>query len=174
MADSHWEIVNGARDVNSNTPQDLWKYAAEYFKWCDDNPVTVKRTLTSGKDAGRKVNVESPRPYSIKALCLHCNIMEEWLRDIRQSKDKTSDFYIVVSKILYIIFIQNLEYATIGVFNPIFTAKVLNMEKDDTPTSAITVNIVDGIPELSKSENEILEKLELENRRSENDKEQKF
>lgn len=171
MADNHWEIVNGSSNIISNSPESLWENAIKYFKWSDDNPIISKRTLTSGKEAGKRVTIESRRPYSIKALCIHCNILEEWLRDIRQSKDKSSDFYIVVSKILYLIFIQNLEGATVNEFNPIFVAKVLNMEKDDTPTSAITVNVVNGIPELSTSENEILEKLEIENAKIQNARE---
>jgi len=159
---SHWEVVDKGLTVVSNTPESLWKNACAYFKWCDENPITAKRTITSGKDSGKRVDIEESRPYSIKGLCLHCGIFEEYIRDIRSSKDNTSMYYIVVSKILYIIYIQNLENATVGIFNPIFVSKVLNMEKDDTPTGSIKIEIVGGLPELSKSENEILEKLELE------------
>lgn len=164
MSSNHWEVVNNGGIVVSNTPEELWANACAYFKWCDENPLKTKRTITSGKTAGNKVEDENPRPYSIKGLCLHCGILEEYMRDIRNSKDKQSLYYIVVSKIMYIIYIQNLELATVGVFNPIFTSKVLNMDKDDTPTSAVRVEIVtQGIPELLNSENEILRKLELEN-----------
>lgn len=165
----HWEIVNSGQNIVSDTPQRLWANSCMYFKWCDDNPITVRQTLMSGKEAGKKVEIEETRPYSIKALCLHCNITEDYLRDVRGSKDKNNEYFLVVSKILYIIYSQNLEYAITGIFNPIFTAKVLNLEKEDKDAGgSITVNIVSqGIPELSNSENEILEKLELENQLSE-------
>ncbi|WP_434127569.1 hypothetical protein, partial [Enterococcus faecium] len=75
-------------------------------------------------------------------------------------------YYIVVSKILYVIYVQAYEMAQVGVFNPIFTSKVLGMDKDSEPTGAITVNIVrDNLPPqvptptLAYSENEVLEKL---------------
>lgn len=160
----HWEIVNSGQGISSNTAVDLWNNACKYFKHCDDNPIVVKRTLTQGKGSGTKVEVEEPRPYSIKALCLHCNILEDYLHDVRKSRDKDNEYFVVVSKILYIIYVQLEEYAITGIFNPIFTAKRLNLDKEDTTTPAvITVNVVtQGIPELSNSENEILEKLESE------------
>ena len=161
---NHWEVVNAGRIRVSSEPEDLWDNACEYFKWCDENPIETKKTLTSGKEAGKIVVDVQTRPYSKKGLCIHCGILEEYLNDLRQIKDRESLWYIVVSKILYIIYVQNLELATLGVFNPIFVSKVLGMEKDDTPTSGIKIQIVQGLPELSVSENEILEKLESENR----------
>lgn len=160
---SHWQVVDSGKIRVSNTPEELWSNAAGYFAWCDANPIKHTKTITSGKEVGKKVESESPRPYSIKGLCLHCGILEEYIRDVRQTKDKVSLYYVVVSKILYIIYIQNLELATVGVFNPIFVSKVLNMEKDDTPASGVKIEIVGGLPELSKTENEILDKLEREN-----------
>jgi hypothetical protein len=159
----HWEIVNSGRIVVSNTPEELWENAVDYFAWCDMNPIVSKITITAGKGTGDQVNKSSRRPYSIKGLCLHCGILEEYIRDVRSIKDRQSLYYSVVSKILYIIYIQNLEMATIGEFNPIFVAKVLNMEKDDVPNNPVKIHVVQGLPELSKSENEILEKLESEN-----------
>lgn len=168
----HWELVNRGHIVVSSSAEELWINAVEYFKWCDENPIMSNITLTSGKEAGRVVNKRSIRPYSVKGMCLHCGILEEYIRDVRSNKDQSSLYYSVVSKILYIIYIQNLEMATVGEFNPIFVAKVLNMEKDDSAPGAIRVNIAQGLPELSKSENEVLEKLESEIRNSEKAKEE--
>lgn len=168
----HWEIVNSGKICVSSSPEGLWANAVSYFTWCDEHPIETKVALTAGKGAGSQVIKESKRPYSIKGMCLHCGILEEQIRDIRSTKDQSSLYYAVVSKILYIIYIQNLEMATIGEFNPIFVSKVLNMEKDESPTGAITVNVVQGLPELSKSENEILEKLESDIQNRENTKEQ--
>jgi hypothetical protein len=60
--------------------------------------------------------------------------------------------------------------AMIGEYSPVFTAKVLNMEKEETPNSSVTVNVIGGLPSLSTSENAILEKLESENKLFENTK----
>lgn len=148
--------------VISSSPESLWQNACNYFSWCDNNPISIPKTLMSGKEAGKQVDVRYKRAYNIKALCLHCGIPEEYIKDIRNSKDKQDLYYHVVSKILYIIYSQNLEGAMVDVFNPVFTARVLGMEKEEQTTSAVTVTVVQGLPELSKSENEILEKLESE------------
>ncbi len=175
-----WRIVHNNRNVTSNTAEQLWENAVRYFQWNDANPRTKKVTLTSGKEAGTKVTVENRRPYSVKALCLHCNIDEDYIKDIRSSANKNDEYYVVVTKILYIIYTDNLEGAMLDEYNPIFTAKVLNMEKEaDNGSGNITINHVvaqplDGkrIPELSDSENAVLEKLELEFSLSEKSKEQ--
>lgn len=169
---SHWEVVNGAKIVVSNTAEELWENACKYFKWSDDNPISVKNAVRVGKDAGKETKTEVPRPYSIKALCLHCGIMEEYLKDVRDTRDRASLFYIVVSKILYIIHIQNAELATIGVYNPMFTGRMLNLDKDESPSNAVRIEIVHGLPSLSTSEAEVLEKLENEKTLFEDTKEQ--
>lgn len=169
----HWEKVNEGNVVVSNTPLELWQSACAYFKWTEDNPLKIKRTITTGKEAGKQVTEEHPRPFSIKGLCLHCGILEEYLYDVRNSKTRDSEYYIVISKILYIIYVQNLEYATVGVYSPVFTAKLLGVEKDDASTpSSIRVEVVQGLPSLSETENEVLEKLDRERMISENTKEQ--
>lgn len=159
---NHWEIVQSGKVVVSSTAQGLWTNACSYFKFCDENPIITKQTLKSGKEAGKQMLSEMPRPYSIKALCLHCGIVEEWLRDIRNSNDKSSEYYIVVSRILYIIYTHVYEHAMTGIFSPVFSSKALNMDKDDVPSGSIKIEIIGELPPLSKSENEILEKLESE------------
>lgn len=169
-----WKIVHNNRNITSNTPEQLWENAVKYFQWNDDNPRVNKVTITSGAMAGNKVNSEKRRPYSIQALCLFCNIDEDYIKDIRNNRGKgggeSAEYYQVVSKILYIIYTDNLEGAMLDEYNAIFTAKLLNLEKErDNENTNITINHVtsnpvDGkkIPELSDSENSVLEKLELE------------
>lgn len=158
----HWEVV-AAGVVAANTPQELWQQACDYFKWCDEHPIVNTKTITSGKTAGGEYKDRTIRPYNLKAFCLHAGLTEQYVRDIRNSKDEGSEYYHVISRVLYIIYVQNHELATVGVFNPIFTAKVLNVGQDDTPAAPIKIEVVNSEMELSSSENEVLEKLELEN-----------
>lgn len=160
----HWQIVNLRKQVTNNSAEELWQNACNYFKWCDEHAIETQKTITSGKEAGKIVKQYSIRMYNIRALCLHCNVDEEYMRSIRRSKTDDSPFFIVVSKIMYIIYVQNLENAVVGEFNSIMISKVLNMDRSgDDETNKVAVHIVHGLPALSKSENEILEKLDLEN-----------
>ena len=154
----HWEVDFRV----TNTPQDLWRNAVEYFKWCDMNPIRPKRTLQAGKESGKKVELELIRPYSIKAMCLHCGITEDYLKDMRNA-DKTSEAYLIVSRILMNIYVQNQEMAMVGEFNPVFTAKVLNMDSEDSGPQKVMIEYVGDLPQLANSENEILEKLNFKN-----------
>ena len=159
-------MIGNELSTTSETPEQLWELACRYFKWADENPIEVEKTLVSGKEAGRKVTENLVRPYSIKALCLFCNISEEYLLSLRELRDKTSLYHIVASKILYVVYTQAYEYAQVGVFNPIFTMKVLGMDKEDTGHRSIQVNIVQGLPELASSEEEVLQQIEEENSKS--------
>lgn len=160
---NHWEVLRGKEIVAAITPEMLMEAAYDYFKFNDDNPLTRRKTITTGKLAGTKMEEEYPRPYSVKAFCLHTGITEEYIQSIRQSQDKENDYYLVITRILYIIYVQNSEYATVGVYNPIFTARMLNLGSDEAPTGSVKIEIIGDNLRLSNSENEILEKLELEN-----------
>lgn len=157
-----WQIVQMSADIISSTPEQLFDNAMKYFEWSDNNPITTKKKILNGAKAGESVEVDHPRPYTIKNLCLFCNISEEYLVDCRNSTDKTSPYYVVATKIMYLVYAQNMEMAMLDIFNPIFTAKVLNMEKEEAPSSGVRVEIVNGLPELLDSEIKVLEKLESE------------
>ena len=63
--------------------------------------------------------------------------------------------------------------AQLGIFNPIFTMKVLNMDKDETGDVAVTVNVVRSeMPKLLTSELEVINSIEaeIEKANSENEK----
>lgn len=165
MSEQHWKFVDAAVTVVSDTPQELWQNACKYFQWCDEHPIIVKRKILSGNRAGTDTEVEQVRPYSLRALCLHCGITEEYMKNMRDTKDRTSMYFIVASKILYVIWVQIYEMGMIGEFNAIFAGKSLGFDKpEEAPVSSIKIEFVQGIPELADSENEILEKLETENK----------
>lgn len=145
------------------TPQGLWQSACRYFLWCDTHPIIAKRTVMTGVAAGAKVEQEERRPYSVKALCLHCGINEKYLMEIRETKDPSNMYYVTVSKILYVIYIQAYEMAMTGLWNPVFTSKVLNIGEQEDPGGNIKIDIVfSEKPKLARTESEILEKLESE------------
>lgn len=166
MAKHHWQRINEVKDVINREPIDLWNGAIGYFEWSDANPLETYKTVLVGKEAGKHVDIKSVRPYSVKAFCLHCNLTEDYIRDVRNSKEDGNDWYVVISKVLLIIYLQNVEMAQTDNFNPNFTAKLLGLGNiEDEIKKPIEIKVItDRIPSLSNSENEILEKLELEKR----------
>lgn len=162
----HWEVLMERGVVVSNTAEELWDAACRYFQWCKDNPIITSKNIASGNNAGGVYSDETVRPFSVKALCLHCGIMEEYFADLRNNNDPTNEWYIVVSRILYIIYTQAYEMSAIGVFNAGLTVKVMNFEPEQAKTRTLNVRIVKD-PELkalplSTSENDVLKLLEKE------------
>lgn len=159
-----WQLVMASKDIVSSTPEQLFKNGMDYFAWSDNNPIETKKRIMNGKQAGESTVIEHPRPYTVKAMCLFCNVTEEYLIDCRNTRDKTNEYYVVATKLMYLIYAQNMEMAMLDIFNPIFTAKVLNIEKgEEAPSSGVKVQIVNGLPELLDSEILVLEKLQQEN-----------
>ena len=159
-----WEVVDMYRDIRSDTPEMFWENAISYFRWCKENPIEVKKTSYSGKDAGKPFMIELPVMYTIRGLCLHCNVMEEYLKDMRNCKETAPDWYQVVSKVLYIIHDQNMTYAALDLFNPILVGRLHNIDKEEPTAGNVIIEHTQGLPALSKNEDEVLKKLELENK----------
>lgn len=160
----HWKVVASGGQIASNTPEQLWKQATDYFKWCDENPILAKRTLTSGKTQGDKVTVEFVRPYTIKGFCLHANISERYIKDISETHETQGEMYRVMEKILYIIYNQVLEGALVDIYNPIMASKLLNMDKGtEDQTKRTTVTIIDSISNtLQTSEGAVIANLDFD------------
>lgn len=155
---NHWELEPRV----SNTPEELWKNAIEYFKWCDANPILERKTIMAGKEAGRKVEVESIRPYLIKALCLQCGVSEEYLRDMRKAPEDSSA-YKIVSRIIMNVWVQIAELGSVSAINSIFAAKMLNLDNGDEAPQKVLIEYVGDVPKLATSENDILKMIELKN-----------
>jgi len=164
----HWEMVKADNEFQ-DTAEWLWEGAKAYFKWCDENLIVTEKVITSGKEVGKMVKLRTIRPYNIKALCIHLGVTMEYFRDVRALDDESSIFYQTVSKILYIIYVQNVEMGAIGEYNPIMISKLLNLDKEEIPAAPIKITVIGGLPELATSESELLARLEIEKENLKND-----
>lgn len=172
--EEHWHRLKRGNVTTFETAEGMMECLYEYCKWCKENPIVISKTLTSGKEAGKVVMISKVRPYSIQAFCMGCGILPEYLRDITKSKSQGSPFYKAAVMIVNVIRTQNIEYAMIDEFNPIFTAKLLGLEKEETVSGGVVVQVIgsEATLTLSKSENELLEKIKLEKSQRENSIEQ--
>lgn len=161
--EEHYDFMEREqKNIDSSTPELLWENGLAYCKWNKANPITTPKKIQTGRDAGKDMIIEYPRPLTVKGLCMHCNVTEEYLTDVKNSKDQENPFYIVVKKLLYIIHTQNVEGAMVGLFEAGFTMRVLNMEKEEAPVSYPKIEHIHTNKELAESENEILQKLDSE------------
>ena len=159
--DQHWKMMLYQPET-PKTPEQLIQMAADYFRWCEMNPIFAKRTLTGGKQVGEKVEFEFVRPFEIKAFCIHCGINERFINDIKDTYQKHDPWYIAMEKILMIIYNQNLEGAIVDMYNPIMISKVLKMDSPDNSNLAkIQVEIINSGPRLEQTENSVIQNLDF-------------
>lgn len=131
------------RDKLFNTPELLLEAAYEYFKNCDDNPwvKTKKSQFDKGEFSGDSTE-ETPiqKPYTRSGLFLYLECSESWLREFK--KTATPDFLRVIEHIENIIDTQQLEGATVGVFNANIIARVLGLkERVDQTTNGHDITL---------------------------------
>lgn len=108
------------------------------------------------KQTGEIVSAVMPRPFNLPALCLHCGVTPGYINDMARNS-KAGTLSLVCQRILMVIYSQNLEYAMVGIFNPVISAKKLNLgANDEQGRTAATINIevIKGgtVPELADSE----------------------
>lgn len=157
---NHWEILDEGMITVHNNPQELWNNARNYFKWCTLNPIIIQRAITQGKAQGTTFADRKIRPFNLHSLCLHLGVTPEYIKDIKQNG--TGEYKTVVDNILLCIYVQLWELGAIGELNAGFVMKTLNMDKEDDSPQRITIEYIGNLPALAESENEILEKLNLE------------
>lgn len=161
----HWEHLYEGKISTFLTGKQLYEQGMKYFQWCKDNPIEIEKKAMTGKEIGKSVVVRKVRPYTILHLCLHLGIDQQYLKDMCKLQDKSNEFYVSATALVNIVRGQNIEMAMVDEYNPIFTAKMLGLEKEETPSGAITVRIEQSTSNLSltNSEAALLEKIKEEN-----------
>lgn len=107
------------------TPDDFFKVASDYFKWCDDNPWYKNEAIRGGEAAGTIVSVPTQRPYTITGLCLFAGITSRTFRNW----ETRPEFEDVVSVIRDVIYTQKFEGAAVGSFNANIIARDLGLRE---------------------------------------------
>jgi len=126
------------------TPETLLKAAEDYFIWNDANPWVKKEAIKSGDLAGTTMDIETERPYTIAAFCLHAGISSAWMTEHENLPDNhqyKADFLNVINVIKAAIRTQKFEGATVGVFNSNIIARDLGLaDKTDHTTNGKDIN----------------------------------
>jgi DNA-packaging protein gp3 len=147
---NHWMVVGKSSGTKA---EDLYEDAKEYFMWCEANPIYKEEMI---KQTGQMIQIEIPRPYNLPALCVHCGVTASYVMEMARNSNM-GEYHQVAQWILACIYAQNLEYAMVGIFNPLVTSKKLMLGTTDdagkTPAQIkIEVVKIEGVPSLATSE----------------------
>lgn len=111
------------------TPNDLWEAACKYFEY--QSKRTTKKMDFKGGFA-KKVMIETQVPFSIMSLCIYLGVNTKYLSDLKQSlpemeKSVADEFSEVITRIEGIIFNQQYEGATTGLYQQNIIARALGL-----------------------------------------------
>lgn len=152
IGNQFWKLVENptGRPKEYATPGDLWDKAAEYFQWCDSNPLMSYEW--NGKDPV-KCELEKMRAYTIKGLCLFLGIYESTFHTYTTAETH-KEFHYIASHIRDIIYTQKFEGAAAGMLNPNIIARDLGLvDKTDSNHTGIPPANNDVLLELVKKIN---------------------
>lgn len=117
--DKFWEVKSKAgRKKIFETPDDLWNACVEYFEY--NATRTINRVDFKGGFATRVV-IPTPAPMSMEGLCIFLDVNTKYFNDFKDLLKKGNpiddEFSHVISKVEQIIFKQQYEGATTGIYN---------------------------------------------------------
>lgn len=131
-----WELrAKHGVDALFTDPDKLWDAAAEYFEWCEENPLI--EIDYKGKDADM-VEIPKMRAFTIMGLCLFLDCNEVYFNHFKTTKtySENQDFSKVVTRIEQIIYTQKFTGAAAGFLNPNIIARDLGLkEKSEVEVS---------------------------------------
>lgn len=117
------------REKLFTSPEILWEAACEYFTWCKNNPWF--RTEYIGKEA-IEVKIPIERPFTLIGLCVFLGVSSSYFRVFKSTlKEADKEYLTVITRIEEIIYTQQFEGATVGVFKENIISRNLGL-KDNT------------------------------------------
>lgn len=97
-------------------PEAMLESAYEYFAWCDENPYKKEDFIKGGENAGKVIELNQLRPYTLEGLCIFWGVTKKYLNDFVNTKTyaANADFSEVVGLIREIVDNQQYEGAAAG------------------------------------------------------------
>ena len=159
-----WQIRSKhGRDRLFATPELLSEAITGYFEWCIANPL-IEVVPFHSQGVITMANVPKQRVFTIQGLCsyLECNVryFNDFQRSLSGKTDKlSSDFSIIITRAIEIIYNQKFTGAASGFFNPNIIARDLGLKEqtelsnpDGSLKNQIKVSIDALFPDASKDE----------------------
>lgn len=119
-----------------DTPQQLMDACYEYFKWVDENPLIVKKSMSGGA----LVDVPIHRAMTAAGLSIFLGITQRTWTNYKASEE-LSEVCEVVEEIM---FENKFVGAAAGVFNAAIIARDLGLADKKQVESNLTVEVIDS------------------------------
>lgn len=129
------------RDTIIESPEKLAEAADEYFQMCEDNPI-IEQDFRGARTA--EVKLAHPKAFLKGELARFCHLAE-W-KSINQLKEKSNDYFQVITRIEGIIRDQKYSYAVCGMFSATIVSRDLGLiDKKDVTSKGKNINDISGL-----------------------------
>mgnify|MGYP000400265125 CR=1 FL=1 len=121
-----WQLrEKHGRDQIYSDPKELLDECYKYFKYCDENPWNKMDAIRSGKNVGEPIAIPTQRPYTLAGMCVYLGIVKQTWHNMKEKKD----FIDVITHVEEVIETNQLEGATVGVYNHNIVARLLGLKE---------------------------------------------
>lgn len=140
----------GGHPKITESPEEIWEQALEYFGWVHDNPLMELKAMSSKDDGIQKVALPKMRAMTIEGLCIWLGISRDtwnkWGRNYNGAHPEKTD---VCAYINQIIREQKFTAAAADLMNANFISKDLGLldriEHNGNPDAPMTISVADII-----------------------------
>jgi hypothetical protein len=112
------------------SPEQLWRYACEYFERVDTSPFYKQDFIRGGESAGTKVNLECLRPYTWEGLEMYLR-EKSVITDLDDYKGNSegayTEFQDTIRAIAKVIYDRNFSGAAVNALNANLIARQLGL-----------------------------------------------
>lgn len=137
-----WQLADGfPRKKKFESPEQLFKLCLEYFKWCDENPLTSMSF--EGRDA-KSCFTKKLRAYTWEGLAVHLGVAVKTLHDYRLLETHSS-FHQTMSIIDSIIYTQKLTAAAAGLLSASLIGRHLGIAETVKTEHSVDANSVQEV-----------------------------
>lgn len=155
IGNKFWKLTNPVgRPRTFPDAQALYERAKEYFDWIDRYPL-YKTELIKHKGEGTEHEVSVGRPYTLQALTCYLNVSISYFhtakKELEEKENRTTadeDLLGVIEWILSAIYAQQLEGASVGLYNAGIIARLNgladNVNQNNTGDASFKVIVRDA------------------------------
>lgn len=141
LENQYWKLrKTDGKPKRFETPETFLTEANKYFEWVKANPWIKKDFIKSGQDAGKIVEIETQRPYTIEGLCLFLGINYQTFLNYEKD-EKYKDYFEAFAYVRGIVDNQHLEGGYVGAFNPMLVARKLKLKEQTETTGNVNHSV---------------------------------
>lgn len=160
IGNQHWRNLNPLvkmgrpRIYGEGEEEKMWTDAQSYFEYMDMNPLKITDWVGG---MAKEIKRIKPLPYTIEGYCQHIGVTHQWFYAFKARKDLSPEFMAVIRAIEEVIYRQQYEGATVGLFQHNIIARKLGLAEVSKIEAEVKAETIDYSKLSDAALNEIIQ-----------------